>query len=319
MNLIKKLQECKSIEEANPILAKLKARPSAKKLVETAIILSNSDDPQQKDHAFQFMATAIKELEDDGDKKKSDHFEETDDDDDLDGHKLHEEELKNHNNGQREEGSEQSSQNVEPYTGEGKDTTNGEKPMQDMDGTTNQWNETGPPGMPGQMPGGMPGQQQQPPMGQMPGQLPGLDPSVAQEMGMIMPNLPPMDTNQMMRQMQYTINKTVETLHRKEIVPLQKMIIQQKEAIKSLSIKITETAKSNHSMTLDIDTMRKNASASFREIESSPMENNPMYMGKPMSGLQPNHTRKKDQLDMARSEITEMDKIIRSENSTIYG
>jgi hypothetical protein len=44
-----------------------------------------------------------------------------------------------------------------------------------------------------------------------------------------------------------------------------------------------------------------------------------MYNGKPMSGLQPNHTRKKDELDRARSEIAEMDKIIRSENSTIYG
>ncbi len=64
MNLIKKLQECTSIEEANPILAKLKARPSAKKLVETAIILSNSPDKQQQDHAYGFMKTAIQELED---------------------------------------------------------------------------------------------------------------------------------------------------------------------------------------------------------------------------------------------------------------
>ena len=96
------------------------------------------------------------------------------------------------------------------------------------------------------------------------------------------------------------------------------MITQQREAIKNLSLKITETAKSNHSMTLDIDSMRKNANASFRETVDNPIEG-PMYNGKPMSGLQPNHTRKKDELDRARSEIAEMDKIIRSENSTIYG
>ena len=303
------------MEEANPILAKLKARPSAKKLVETAIILSNSPDKQQQEHAYGFMSTAIQELEDDADKKKPDFLEETneDDNDDL---PIHEEVLDNHNNGAREEGSEQSSQNEEPYSGEGKDTTNGEKPMQDMDGTVNQWNETGgmPPGA-GGMPGQMPGQM----AGGMPGQMPGLDPNIAQEMGMIMPQLPPMDTNQMMRQMQYTINKTVETLHRKQIVPLQKMVKQQREAIKNLSLKITETSKLNHSMTLDIDSMRKNASASFRETVETPMEGQPMYNGQPMSGVQPNHTRKKDELDRARSEIAEMDKIIRSENSTIYG
>jgi len=316
LNLIKKLQECKSVEEANPILAKLKARPSAKKLVETAIILSNSDDPQQKDHAFQFMATAIKEMEDDADKKKPDFLEETNDDDkDKDDLAIHEEVLDNHNNGERVDGSEQSTQNKEPYTGEGTDTTNGEKPMQDMDGTVNQWNETGgmPPGaggMPGQMPGGMPQQ--------MTGQMPGLDPNIAQEMGMVLPQLPPMDTNQMMRQMQYTINKTVETLRRTQIAPLQKIVKQQREAIKSLSIKITETAKTNHSMTLDIDSMRHNANASFRETVDATSES-PMYNGQPMSGLQPNHTRKKDKLDMARNEINEMNKIINSDKNTIYG
>ncbi len=209
------------MEEANPILAKLKARPSARKLVETAIILSNSPDKQQKEHAFSFMSTAIQELEDDADKKKPDFLEETNDND-KDDLPIHEEVLDNHNNGAREDGSEQSSQNEEPYTGEGKDTTNGEKPMQDLEGTVNQWNETGgmPPGgggMPGQMPG-------QPPMGQMPGQMPGLDPNIAQEMGMIMPQLPPMDTNQMMRQMQYTVNKVAETLFRKQILPFQKLV-----------------------------------------------------------------------------------------------
>ena len=55
---------------------------------------------------------------------------------------LKEEKLDNNNNGSREDGSEQSTENEEPYKGEGKDTANGEKPMQGMTGTLNQWNET---------------------------------------------------------------------------------------------------------------------------------------------------------------------------------
>ena len=154
------------MDQADPILNKLGAGPAVKKLVETALILSNSKDPQQRNHAYSFMESAIKELEDDEhdagakvreegigmhgneDKLNNKIHEEEDDDE----HKIHEEELSNHNTGSRDEGSEQSSDNTEPYSGEGKDTTNGEKPMQDMDGTTNQWNETG--GMP--QPGGMP-------------------------------------------------------------------------------------------------------------------------------------------------------------------
>ena len=67
MNLIKKLQECSTIAQADPILLKLHAGPAVKKLVETAIILNNSTDPQQRSHAFSFMESAIKEMEDDED------------------------------------------------------------------------------------------------------------------------------------------------------------------------------------------------------------------------------------------------------------
>ena len=320
MKLIKKLQECTSIEEAQPILAKLHARPSAKKLVETAILLSNSDDPQQKDHAFSFMATAIKEMEDDEKTKEEIGIHGHEDnlnnkkigeiDDDDDEKTIHEEELDNHNNGQREDGSEQSSDNTEPYPGTAKDSTNGEKPMQDMDGTVNQWNETGgmPPGMAPGM-GGMPGQQAMPGQGMMPG----LAPDVAQEMGMVMPKLPPMDTNQMMRQVQYTL----DNYHKRVVLPMSRLVKQQREAIRSLSVEIRETRTANGSMKLDMDTLRKNATVRFRETEGP--NDSPFYQGVPMSGLQPQSTRKKDQLDMVRSEIAEMDKIIRSENSNIYG
>jgi len=184
--------------QADPILTRLGASTTAKKCIETAIGLSNSKDPQQRNLAYSFMETAIKELEDDEEKKI--HEEEEDDDEktreekmgmhgDKDGlsnhkigeeeddrgekrlheerddenkdHKIHEEELSNHNQGQRTTGSEQSTENTEPYRGEGKDTTNGEKPMQDMDDTVNQWSETN---------GGMimPGMPPTPEMGGMP-------------------------------------------------------------------------------------------------------------------------------------------------------
>ena len=64
-NLIKKLQECSTLGQADPILTNLNARPSARKIIETAIILNNSQDPAQRSHAFDFMKTGIKELEDD--------------------------------------------------------------------------------------------------------------------------------------------------------------------------------------------------------------------------------------------------------------
>ncbi len=55
---------------------------------------------------------------------------------------LHEEVLDNYNNGSRQDNSEQSTQNEEPYKGAGKDTGDGEKSMQDMTDTLNQWKET---------------------------------------------------------------------------------------------------------------------------------------------------------------------------------
>ncbi len=301
--------------QADPILSQLGAGPAVKKLVETALILSNSTDPQQRNHAYSFMESAIKELED-GKHDAGAKVAEEEEKDEKDGLPIHEEELDNHNNGGREEGSEQSTENEEPYSGEGKDTTNGEKPMQDMDGTINQWNETG--GFPPQQGGGMPGMMPQqggapPPQGGgMPGMGQGLAPDVAQEMGMVMPQLPPMDTNQMMRQMQYTL----ENYHKRVVAPMSKTIRTQREAIKEQSKQIRELRNSSGSMSLDLDKMRTNAPAKFRETEYQ-LET-PKFNGMPMSGVQPQMTRKKDQLDVARSEINEMDKIIRSENNNIY-
>ena len=372
MKLIKKLQECATIGQADPILTKLNAGPAVKKLVETAIILSNSPDQQQRNHAYSFMESAIKELEDDkkeddikeekmgmhghedglhnptigaeGDKTVSEEEEEDDDDDDDDNknNKTREEELANHNQGERTEGSDQSSDNTEPYPGEGEATKDGERPMEDMADTVNQWSETN--GMP---PNQMPPQQQMTPPNQMPPNqlagapngggliVPGLAPDIAQEMGMGMPAPPPMDTRQMMRQMQFTVKNIINDYHKKVTAPMndrlnatikqhreailqQKSTIkQQREAIKELSAQMRETSVSNGSMKLDLDTLRNNASAKFREIE--PRVNIPTINGMPMSGIQPGPSIKQDEITLARSEITEMDKILRTKPSEIYG
>jgi len=351
LKLLKKLQECSTIGQADPILTKLGAGPAVKKLVETAIILSNSQDPQQRSHAFQFMESAIKEMENNDvddenhppiDKSKQDHlqhdqnepvssvqeqdYDNDENDDDDDDKPIHEEVLDNHNNGPREDGSEQSTENREPYPGTARDSDNGEKPMQDMTKTENQWNETGmPPGM-GGAPGGMPGGMGQPPgaeMGQ--GLMPGLAPDVAQEMGMIVPELPPFNTNQMMRQMQYTVNKVVSDLYKKEIAPLHRVLRhqkeiqkQQKDAIKSLSQELRETKNASGNLKFDLDNMRKNKNASFREtVPDQDFQNIATFDRNGLPGVQPIN-RQQVRLATARSEIEMMDRILNSKEKSIY-
>lgn len=355
MKLIKKLQECSTIGQADPILTKLGAGPAVKKLVETAIILNNSQDPQQRSHAYSFMESAIRELEDgtvgkapnemgkfgNEDGLSNHQISEQDDDDDVehklvheqndddDEHKVKEEVLDNHNNGPREDGSEQSTENKEPYPGTALDSENGEKPMQDMDGTINQWNETGgfPPGAGGPPGMGQPQQQQQPqpPMGGQVGPMPGMAPDIAQEMGMIMPEIPPFNTNQMMRQMQYTVNSVVSNLYKKEIAPLHRILKhqkeiqkQQKQAITSLSQELRETRAANGNMKLDLDSMRRNAGAKFRETTNTPeLQNYATFDSDGLPGVQPVR-RQQVKLESARSEIEQMDKMLNSQNKPMY-
>ena len=348
--------------QADPILTRLGAGPAVKKLVETALVLSNSSDPQQRNHAYSFMESAIRELENadvedhnhpDPEKTKQHHLdhdqnepvssvqeeedederrdkkmhEEEDDDerrdkklheeedDERDEHKVHEEVLDNHNLGQRLDGSEQSTENREPYPGTGRDSTNGEKPMQDMDNTVNQWSETNGMVVPGL-----------PPVGANGTGAPGLAPDIAQEMGMQMPAPPPMDTNQMMRQMQYTVDKVIRNYDKKVVTPLVRILKAQKETLKEqknamrkLSMEIRETKTNNGNLKLDLDHIRNNAQAKFREIE-------PAFEGFKSMGEQhyssvaiqplPNYQRTK--VALARSEIEQMDKMLNSNKNPMY-
>jgi len=348
--------------QADPILTRLGAGPAVKKLVETALALSSSQDPQQRNHAYSFMESAIKELEDgqnrgadaglgpnsdDGinapklkeeedDLEKKLNEEEKEDDDkklheehDDDDKKLHEEVLSNNNLGGRTTGSEQSTENTAPYAGEGVDTTTGEKPMQDMDDTVNQWSETNGivvPGVPpvenmnGAMNGGVP-----PPPAPGFG-APGLDPNIAQEMGMQMPPPPPMDTNQMMRQMQYTVRHEMKNYDNKVVAPMMRHIKVQREALKEaksairkLSVELSETKANNGSMKLDLDTMRQNATVKFRETEapqlSGLMNDNDIQT---VTGVQPLPNIQRHKVAVARSEIEQMDKMLNSNKNPMY-
>jgi len=348
--------------QADPILTRLGAGPAVKKLVETALALSSSRDPQQRNHAYSFMESAIKELEDgqgnladpglgpdvdddlnapklreekDDDERKI-HEEEDEDKEDSklykkmheekdedNEHKVHEEVLDNHNNGPREDGSEQSTDNVAPYSQQGIDTTSGEKPMQDMDDTVNQWSETN-----GMIVPGLPPIQQNAGMGAPQGGMPGLAPDIAQEMGMQMPAPPPMDTNQMMRQMQYTIRHEMKNYDRKVVAPMMRHLKAQREALKEqknvirkLSIELRETKTTSGNMKLDLDSIRDNATAKFRETEPTipgftgmgTQYNNSSVAVQPL----PNYQRVK--VAVARSEIEQMDKILNSNrNPPIY-
>ncbi len=349
--------------QADPILTRLGAGPAVKKLVETALVLANSQDPQQRNHAYSFMESAIRELED-GENRGADaglgpvvddginasklseeeegagkhdavakvFGEEEKDDKDDDEHKIHEEVLDNHNNGPREEGSEQSTENVAPYAGEGVDTTNGEKPMQDMDDTVNQWSETNGmivPGLPpidaqqqmggGAMNGG------QPMNGGGGFGQPGLDPNIAQEMGAQMPPMPQLNDNQMMRQMQYTIKHEINNYNNKIVSPLIRHIKTQREAlniqrkaIKALSLELRETKTNSGNMKLDLDSMRQNATASFRETtEQLPGYTSPAEV-QSVTGVQPLPNFQRHKVAIARSEIEQMDKMLNTQKNPMY-
>ena len=281
---IQKLRECTSIAEADSILSSVRAGPAIRKLVETGVMLKNHPDAQQRQYGQGFINSAIQELDADeeptpaeapGLKTKGDHF-------------VKEEELAGGNK-DGTDGSEQSSDNTEPYPGVAKDSDNGEKDMEKMSGTEDQMKE----GFPGQMPGGP-----------MPGMMPGLEPSIANEMGAGMPQLPPMSTPQMMKQMQYTLEK----YHRTIVAPLRKTIVQQKEAIQVLSKQVRESEAKTGSMKLDIDSVKRNAMATPHKItETVPSITGPTIVG--------NGNPNRATLEQARSDIANMDKTLRGQST----
>ncbi len=207
-----KLQECKSIQEAMPLLRG--ATPTFKKTVETAFTLMGHPDPTQKAIGQQFMAAAIQEMDaaeqptpahDDGIKAKGDHF-------------VKEADLAGGNKSGTE-GSEQSSSNSGPTPKEGTEEPVGDLEQPEM-ATEDQMKESfNQPALPG---------------------MPGLDPQLAKQMAPNMPQLPQMNTPQTIQQMQYTVKQAVGKLVETQIRPLQKQVIALTKANTFLSNQVKE-------------------------------------------------------------------------------
>ncbi len=264
--------------QADPILTRLGAGPAVKKLVETSLLLSNSTDAQQRTHAYGFMQEALRELE-----------------------------LDNHNNGSREDGSEQSTENEEPYSGEGQSTNDGGRPMQDMAKHQDQWNETDGQGM---VVSGLPPYN-------------GMDPTVAQELASKIKTKPKMNTDQVLREMDYIIETSLQNYHKHVIAPLREQLKRgnatikiQREALKALTFQLKETSASNGTLSFDLGSLKRNAPTRFRETE---IKIPGAFRGHIVSDGQISGTRSKDNLEKARMAISSEDKILsRNENPDIY-
>jgi hypothetical protein len=109
--LIKKLADSDTLRDARLALNELGAGLSTRKLVETAFTLRFSDDPQQRNHSYSFMDTALQELE-----------------------------LQNYNSsGGFHDGSFQSSENELPYTNPAMESPDGSHSMMGATDTENQF------------------------------------------------------------------------------------------------------------------------------------------------------------------------------------
>ena len=251
--LIKRLKEAKTLADADPILKQLRANPTQIKLVEASILQRMNPNPASYEYGVSMLNTVIRELdpeeepaepESPGLKRKGDHF-------------VKEEELSNHNPGDHGAGSEQSSENTEPYSGEGK--KEGDEDMLNAPDTENQMGETS---------------DNEAPFPKNLSEMGGLHPDIAKGMGAQMPKMPPMGTADQMKQTRYTIKQYHETV----VKPLLAHSKKQDAAIKKLSQKIRETEARAGTYTLDMDYVKTNAPAKVREttggmsVASNPQE-----------------------------------------------
>lgn len=299
--MIKSLKECKSIQEAEPLLKN--ASHSLRKVVETAFQLINHTNPQQQEFGRGFLATAMREMDDGeqpdqphdkGIKSKGDGF-------------TKEAELSGGNQSGTG-GSEQSSQNAEPVTSkEGTDEPEGDLANPGM-ATENQFSEAFGQQMPGQMP-----PPPQPPM-PAPPQMPGMDPNVAQQMAPPQ-QMPPMNTPQQIQQMQYTVKKMVEPIV-KEIVTLRKFVKFQQEAIKTLNAKVQESISMKNG--LDLNSLERSLPKGLGGIqETGPVVTNaPTIPGAPQGQLVPQIYQKSVDLANARQSIVELDRQIQTSKTS---
>ena len=257
----RKLQACRTCEEARPILETLKVRPSARKLVETAIQLKQSKDPRQQSYGLEFMQTAIRELEDEEKTKEANGtatpMNVGDGAKDIDKKMSEADEI----TGALD--SHQSSDIDMPYPKEGTDEPNSDiESMQTASGE----NQMG--GIKENMapyPGQMPPMQQGGGMGQQMPPMPGMPPVAPELMKQMAPPQIPGVTPQAMRQMQYTVEANFKRLGVQTINPLIREVKKLREANIALDKKIRELESAKGTMRLDIDKVKANAPARVRE------------------------------------------------------
>lgn len=285
---VKKLQECTNVDQATTILNALKAGPAVRKLVETGVMLRNHPDPIQRQYGSSFIQAAIQEEEEDEKKNNNNTKEQvppTEQPTPHHGEDAEEpikEELLAGGNPAGTEGSEQSTDNVEPYPQVGS-----EAPNSDIESMTSASGEN-------QMKENM--------GGEWPGMIPGIEPTVANEMGNHMGNLPQMNTPQMMKQMHYTVTEAMK----RYVIPLRNVIKAQQEAIKVLSRRVQESEARTGSMKLDIASVRQHAMAKPHNMQETVPGFPSVYPTIVGTG-----DPRKFNLDTARAEINQLDKELR--------
>ena len=233
-DLIDKLRGAKTLADADPILKKLGANKLVGKLVEASIFQRLSNSSSGQEYGMTMLNEAIQYLEDQekpavpetpGVKPQGDKF-------------VKEETLDNYNSTTGNSGSEQSTENVEPYSSEGKQT--GDEDMTNAPDTTNQMSEVTPV-LNNEM-----------------------HPDIAKQIGAKMPTIPPMNAGDQIKQTRYTMEKYHETI----IMPLLKHSKMQDAAIKKLSDKIRETEAKSGTYSLDMDVIKKNSPTRVRATTS---------------------------------------------------
>jgi hypothetical protein len=264
MDFKQKLRSCRTCAEAQPILETLRARPAQRKLIETAIQLSQSRDPRQQSYGEDFFITAFREMEDDHKNNNNDKKEQEangglhrDQGGEADIAGIIDKGEKKTKEADMITGSLDSHQSSDldmPYPKEGTDTP--ESDIESMQGGASAGESQMKENMP--MPGGMP--QGMPPMA----------PDVQQAMAPQMPKMPPMNTPQMMRQMQYTVDQYNKTLNARVISPLIRELKKTREAVIALDKKYRETESRAGSMKLDIEKVKLNSSVREHVRETVP-------------------------------------------------
>lgn len=270
-SLIDRLREAKTMIVADPLLRELKATPVQMKLVEASILQRLSPDPSGYEYGVSMLNTVIRELDPEEEPASPESTGLKVKDKKL----IKEETLDNNNPNTGNTGSEQSTENTAPYTGEGKKT--GDEDMLSAPDTENQMSETDAP---------FPKNLNQ--------EMGGMHPDIAKQVGDKMPKIPPMDTATQMKQTRYTIQK----YHEAVVKPLLAHAKIQDAAIQKLSQKIRETEAKTGSYSFDLDGMKNQTNVRVRETVVTP--------GNSMEHLMATRIQNKDfELNQARNEILE--------------